>query len=226
MEEVWGEVDHTINYPHSTGSVGCAEQLKVLARVTSSATRLVDSIFVTLADHNEATGPQAAKPRPSGPAAKAYKKEIEVQTSPHTQMFYARKIEARRPVLFVLACVHGAAMHLAGVRMCGPGQGCPDRWLRERGRRCSLSSNARGREHHRQSRPHQGPAAGVAGVVAADGRTVGSVNGTTTIGRRCAKWERTMAISHRPCYPGGVVFHHAVSPGAADRCCLSITMHD
>jgi putative GTP pyrophosphokinase len=51
MEEVWGEVDHTINYPHPTSSVACAEQLKVLARVTSSATRLVDSIFVTFDDH-------------------------------------------------------------------------------------------------------------------------------------------------------------------------------
>ena len=49
-EEVWGEVDHSINYPHKTGSVACAEQLKVLARVTSSASRLVDSIFLTLAD--------------------------------------------------------------------------------------------------------------------------------------------------------------------------------
>jgi len=45
MEEVWGEVDHAINYPHRTGNLACAEQLKVLARVTSSATRLVDSIF-------------------------------------------------------------------------------------------------------------------------------------------------------------------------------------
>jgi ppGpp synthetase/RelA/SpoT-type nucleotidyltranferase len=47
MEEVWGEVDHAINYPHSTNDVACSEQVKVLARVTSSATRLVDSIFAT-----------------------------------------------------------------------------------------------------------------------------------------------------------------------------------
>jgi GTP pyrophosphokinase len=51
MEEVWGEVDHSINYPHKAESLACREQLKVLARVTSSATRLVDSIFVTLDDH-------------------------------------------------------------------------------------------------------------------------------------------------------------------------------
>jgi len=44
-EEVWGEVSHKINYPDQTNSVACQEQIKVLARVTSSCTRLVDSIF-------------------------------------------------------------------------------------------------------------------------------------------------------------------------------------
>lgn len=47
MEEVWGEVDHKINYPNPTTVLASTEQLKVLARVTSSATRLVDSIFLT-----------------------------------------------------------------------------------------------------------------------------------------------------------------------------------
>ena len=28
MEEVWGEVDHSINYPHPTQSVACVEQIK------------------------------------------------------------------------------------------------------------------------------------------------------------------------------------------------------
>ena len=51
MEEVWGEVNHRINYPYETESLACREQLKVLARVTSSATRLVDSIFSTFDDH-------------------------------------------------------------------------------------------------------------------------------------------------------------------------------
>jgi putative GTP pyrophosphokinase len=46
-EELWGEVDHTINYPHESDSLACKEQIKVLARVTSSCTRLVDSIFLT-----------------------------------------------------------------------------------------------------------------------------------------------------------------------------------
>lgn len=45
-EELWGEVDHTINYPHPSAMVSCQEQIKVLARITSSCTRLVDSIFM------------------------------------------------------------------------------------------------------------------------------------------------------------------------------------
>jgi len=50
MEEVWGEVDHRINYPHKTGSLACREQIAALARATSSCTRLVDSIFRSHAD--------------------------------------------------------------------------------------------------------------------------------------------------------------------------------
>ncbi|MCH8098429.1 MAG: RelA/SpoT domain-containing protein [Proteobacteria bacterium] len=50
MEEVWGEVDHMINYPHPIESVACVEQIRALARATSAATRLVDSIFATFAD--------------------------------------------------------------------------------------------------------------------------------------------------------------------------------
>jgi putative GTP pyrophosphokinase len=50
MEEVWGEVDHSVNYPHATTSVACREQIAVLARVTSSCTRLVDAIFTSHAD--------------------------------------------------------------------------------------------------------------------------------------------------------------------------------
>lgn len=45
FDEVWGEVSHKINYPKATESIACKEQIKVLARVTSSGTRLVDSIF-------------------------------------------------------------------------------------------------------------------------------------------------------------------------------------
>jgi putative GTP pyrophosphokinase len=44
-EEIWGEVSHKVNYPRSTRNIACSEQIKVLARVTSSCSRLVDSIF-------------------------------------------------------------------------------------------------------------------------------------------------------------------------------------
>jgi ppGpp synthetase/RelA/SpoT-type nucleotidyltranferase len=54
MEEVWGEVDHTINYPHPIEDLPSREQLKVLARVTSSASRLVDSIFATAEHYKKA----------------------------------------------------------------------------------------------------------------------------------------------------------------------------
>lgn len=38
-------MDHSMNYPYPYNDVACQEQIKVLARVTSSCTRLVDSIF-------------------------------------------------------------------------------------------------------------------------------------------------------------------------------------
>lgn len=47
MEEVWGEVSHAIDYPHPTGIPACKRQIKVLARIVSSGTRLVDSIFAS-----------------------------------------------------------------------------------------------------------------------------------------------------------------------------------
>lgn len=55
-EELWGEVDHAINYPDECPNLGCREQLKVLARVSSSCTRLVDSIFTTYADATKDDG--------------------------------------------------------------------------------------------------------------------------------------------------------------------------
>jgi len=49
-EELFGEVDHKINYPARTDSVACKEELLVLARVTSSCSRLVDAIFRSYED--------------------------------------------------------------------------------------------------------------------------------------------------------------------------------
>lgn len=51
FEEIWGEIDHTINYPHPTDSLACKEQLRVLQKLVSTGTRLADSIFRTLKEH-------------------------------------------------------------------------------------------------------------------------------------------------------------------------------
>jgi putative GTP pyrophosphokinase len=65
-EELWGEVDHTLNYPHESQVLACREQIKVLARVTSSCSRLVDSIFTSHQDAlSPAPGADAKKPVPA-----------------------------------------------------------------------------------------------------------------------------------------------------------------
>jgi ppGpp synthetase/RelA/SpoT-type nucleotidyltranferase len=45
FEEVWGEIDHSLNYPSPTTSLSCKEQLRVLAKLASTGTRLADAIF-------------------------------------------------------------------------------------------------------------------------------------------------------------------------------------
>lgn len=51
FEEIWGEIDHTINYPHATTSVACKEQIRVLSKLVSTGTRLADSIFRSYKEH-------------------------------------------------------------------------------------------------------------------------------------------------------------------------------
>lgn len=46
-EELWGEVTHIVDYPKPSRCAACREQIKVLARVASSCSRLVDAIFHT-----------------------------------------------------------------------------------------------------------------------------------------------------------------------------------
>ncbi len=48
FEEIWGEIDHKINYPHPTENRSCREQLRVLSKLVSTGTRLADSIFRTM----------------------------------------------------------------------------------------------------------------------------------------------------------------------------------
>lgn len=52
-EELWGEVSHSVDYPDATPSVACQEQMKVLARLTSGSTRLVDSIFKSKREYSD-----------------------------------------------------------------------------------------------------------------------------------------------------------------------------
>lgn len=47
FEEIWGEIDHQLNYPHPTSIQSCDEQLRVLAKVVGAGSRLVTSIFKT-----------------------------------------------------------------------------------------------------------------------------------------------------------------------------------
>lgn len=51
FEEIWGEVDHWINYPHPIGSVSCSEQIRVLSRLVGAGSRLADSIFRAYDEH-------------------------------------------------------------------------------------------------------------------------------------------------------------------------------
>lgn len=44
FEEIWGEVDHRINYPNPTESLACKEQIKVLSKITGAGSRLLDSL--------------------------------------------------------------------------------------------------------------------------------------------------------------------------------------
>lgn len=45
FEEVWGEIDHSINYPNPTHRVASLEQLRVLSKLVSTGSRLADAIF-------------------------------------------------------------------------------------------------------------------------------------------------------------------------------------
>lgn len=64
-EEVWGEVDHSMNYPQPVDHLACREQIRALARATSTVTRLVDSIFMTYKDLEAKRGAESAKKRKS-----------------------------------------------------------------------------------------------------------------------------------------------------------------
>ncbi|MEI6260289.1 MAG: RelA/SpoT domain-containing protein [Deltaproteobacteria bacterium] len=45
FEEIWGEVDHSLNYPMKSENKSCREQLLVLAKLVGAGSRLADSIY-------------------------------------------------------------------------------------------------------------------------------------------------------------------------------------
>ena len=54
FEEIWGEVDHRINYPIPTTSLACREQIKVLSKIVGAGSRLLDSLHRVHRDCSEA----------------------------------------------------------------------------------------------------------------------------------------------------------------------------
>jgi ppGpp synthetase/RelA/SpoT-type nucleotidyltranferase len=44
FEEIWGEVDHRINYPTPAVNISCQEQIKVLSKIVGAGSRLLDSL--------------------------------------------------------------------------------------------------------------------------------------------------------------------------------------
>lgn len=44
FEEIWGEVDHQINYPTPSNNIACQEQIKVLSKIVGAGSRLLDSL--------------------------------------------------------------------------------------------------------------------------------------------------------------------------------------
>lgn len=44
FEEIWGEVDHRINYPLPTESLACKEQILVLSKVVGAGSRLLEAL--------------------------------------------------------------------------------------------------------------------------------------------------------------------------------------
>jgi len=58
FEEIWGEVDHQINYPVPTANLACREQIKVLSKIVGAGSRLLDSLHRVHQDH---VGPAKAQ---------------------------------------------------------------------------------------------------------------------------------------------------------------------
>jgi len=64
FEEIWGEIDHYFNYPNKIESIACREQLRVLSKLSSTGTRLADSIFNSFDEYKSLCESHALEKRP------------------------------------------------------------------------------------------------------------------------------------------------------------------
>lgn len=55
FEEIWGEIDHNINYPEQCSSIACREQLRVLSKLISTGSRLSEAILKSYEEHESLT---------------------------------------------------------------------------------------------------------------------------------------------------------------------------
>ena len=96
FEEVWGEVDHAINYPKQTTNVACREQLRVLAKLASTGTRLADSIFIS---HDGALSAPLAAKRPAAKKSAAKKSAAKKPAAkkPAAKKSAVKKSAAKKP---------------------------------------------------------------------------------------------------------------------------------
>lgn len=60
LEEVWGEIDHSVNYPSPIPDEGVRRQIGVLARLVSAGSRLADSIVLASRDARSRGNPVEA----------------------------------------------------------------------------------------------------------------------------------------------------------------------
>jgi putative GTP pyrophosphokinase len=71
FEEIWGEVEHTLNYPADSANLACREQLRVLAKLVGAGSRLVDSLFRSAKDSASVQVKQPVRKRGRSPSDRA-----------------------------------------------------------------------------------------------------------------------------------------------------------
>lgn len=85
FEEIWGEVDHSMNYPVPIESVACREQLRALSKLVGTGGRLVDSIIRSREEAEEVKGLRdriRVTSRPKGPAPNVTGRKVAKNRAP------------------------------------------------------------------------------------------------------------------------------------------------